>query len=248
MSAVIARYRAGRGFRFTGLPSRTAEFKALPVEERAKYDIVHGHVHYGIHWWLPDPAMYATMLRDPVERIISHYYFVKASPEHYLHPELAANRWTLEEYATKGVNWETDNDQVRWLTEMEHEQVPLGSVSRSMLEQAKWNLENAFAVFGLVERFDESLECFRAAFGWPDLTCDRVKNVNTERPRTPVPKRTLDAIRRANRWDAELYEFAQELFERQKLRLGVLAGEGEADVPRIVVTAREVVRGEGAAK
>jgi hypothetical protein len=245
MGAVIARYRAGRGFRFTGLPSRTEEFKALPAEERARYDVVHGHVHFGIHQWLPDPAIYATMLRDPVERIISHYYFVKSSPEHYLHDMLSESGWTLEQYAAEGLNWETDNDQVRWLTQPEHQDVPLGQVSRSLLEEAKWNLQNAFTVFGLVERFDESLECFRRAFGWADLACERVKNVNTERPRAPLPQRTIDAIRRANRWDVELYEFASELFERQLTRLGVYSIPADpAAAPRIVVTSREVVTGE----
>jgi hypothetical protein len=244
MGAIIARYRAGRGFRFTGLQSRTEEFKALPPEERAKFDIVHGHVHFGIHKWLPDPAIYATMLRDPVDRIISHYYFVKASPEHYLHDLLQSHRWSLEQYATEGVNWETDNDQVRWLTEAEHSQVPLGQVSRSLLEEAKWNLQNAMTAFGLVERFDESLECFRRSFGWPDLTCERVKNVNTERPRSPLPQRTIDAIRRTNRWDVELYEFACELFERQLLRLRIHAAPDAPAQPRIVITARQVVEGQ----
>jgi hypothetical protein len=245
MGAVIARYRAGRGFRFTGLPSRTEEFKALPVEERAKFDVVHGHVHFGIHRWLPDPATYATMLRDPVERIISHYYFVKSSPEHYLHEALMTGGWTLEQYAAEGLNWETDNDQVRWLTQAEHQEVPLGQVSRALLEEAKWNLENAFSVVGLVERFEESLECFRRAFGWPDLACERVKNVNVERPRAPLPQRTLDAIRRANRFDVELYEFAAELFERRLTRLGIYSLPADsARAPRLVVTSREVVQGE----
>jgi hypothetical protein len=244
ISALITRYRAGRGFRFTGLPQETEAFKALPERVRAQYDVLHGHVHFGIHKWLPDPATYATMLRDPVERIISYYYFVKTSPEHYLHEEMRVRGWTLEEFITQGTNWETDNDQVRWLNEPEHQEVRFGCVPRSMLEAAKWNLEHAFTVFGIVERFEESLECFRAGLGWPDLTCQRIRNVNTERPRAKLPRRTLEAIRRANRWDVELYEFACELFERQKLRLGRSA-QLQAAPERAVVTAREVVMGEG---
>ena len=223
---ILRHYKpGGKFFRFTGHQDQLSEFARFTQAERDAHDVLCGHVHFGIHDSLTQPATYLTMLRDPVERIISHYYFILAHPEHYLHPYVAGRGYSLHEYATAGLNQEGDNDHVRWLTARPHEEVPLGQVTRAMLEEAKWNLQNAVTVFGLADRFTDSLRCFAAAFGW-----EAVKpagfgmrlNTNAARPkRDQVAPETLDAIRDSNRYDIELYEFAQALFDEQMVRLGV---------------------------
>lgn len=212
----------GKFYRFTGAPEQLQDFQALPQAERDRFDVVAGHVHFGIHELLGQPATYLTMLRDPVERVISHYYFILAHPEHYLHTYVAGRGFTLHEYATAGLNQEGDNDHVRWLTPRLHTDVPLGQVTRAMLEEAKWNLANGVAVFGLAERFTDSVRCFASAFGWSAVSNGRRLNTNRARPkRDQVAPQTVEAIRDSNRYDTELYEFAQGLFEEQMIRLGV---------------------------
>jgi hypothetical protein len=219
---IVRQYMCGFGFRFTGDRAQLRAFKALPEESRAKFDLVHGHVHFGIHQWLPDPATYITMLRDPVDRVISHYYFILNHPSHYIYPVIKERGLSLKDYGTLKPTHETDNDMTRWLTPREHNEVRLGQVTRSMVEEAKWNLANAFSCFGLVERFDESLACFQAAFGWKDVSYRERKNVNPDRPPLEeIPRETIDAIREANAFDVELFEFAKALFGEQLLRLGV---------------------------
>ncbi len=222
---IVRNYACGFGFRFTGDLDQLQAFKALPAEMRAKFDLVHGHVHFGIHEWVPDPALYMTMLRDPVDRLVSYYYFVKAHPEHYLYPKVFGGGMSLKEYALRRACIEVDNDQVRWLCARPHRAVPIGKVTREMLEEAKWNLANSITVLGLVERFDDSLRCMGAAFGWRDLSYPERKNVTPDRPPlTEVPQDAIDAIREVNRFDVELYELATALFEEQMLRLKVPGG------------------------
>jgi hypothetical protein len=181
-----------------------------------------GHVHFGLHEYLSEPATYMTMLRDPVDRVVSHYHFVKTMPSHYLHTRLMANGHTLYEYAVRDRTMELDNDQVRWLCRRPHQDVPVGKVSRDMVEEAKWNLANAFSVVGLQERFEESLACLSEAFGWADVRPPERKNVTKERPTLrQIPDDTIRAIRDVNRYDIELYDFARGLFEKQLNRLGV---------------------------
>jgi hypothetical protein len=229
---IVRQYMCGFGFRFTGDRAQVAAFKALPGRTRTKFDLVHGHVHFGIHQWVPEAATYITMLREPVDRVVSHYYFILRDKAHYIHRYIREYNLTLDNFRDldpRSDLWtlinrtnEVDNDMVRWLTPKEHFEVKLGQVTRAMLEEAKWNLANAFTCFGLMERFDESLECFRRALGWEDVSYTERKNVNPERP--PLDEMrpdALEAIRHANRYDIELYEFAQTLFEEQMLRLGV---------------------------
>jgi hypothetical protein len=226
---VVRHYQGGRGFRFTGETKEWEEFKRAPREQNGRYDLIYGHVHFGVHEYLPEPATYMTMLRDPVDRVVSHYHFVLSNPGHYLHPVVAGRQFTLHDYAVTRASHELDNDQVRWLCARHHFDVPVGQVSREMVEEAKWNLENGVAVVGLMERFADSLKCLKAAFGWHDVSPPESRNVNRLRPRlNQIAPETVDAIRQINRYDLELYDFAVGLFEEQLVRLGVRPGGSSA--------------------
>lgn len=219
---IVRQYMGGRALRFTGDTQQWLDFKKASKEENGQYDLLCGHVHFGVHEYLPEPATYITMLRDPVDRVVSHYHFVLANPSHYLYPVLAGRNFTLRDYALTRASHELDNDQVRWLCARHHFDVPVGQVSRDMVEEAKWNLANAFAVVGLMERFTDSLRCLQAEFGWRDVTPPESRNVNKRRPRlADIPADTIKAIEEVNRYDRELYDFAKGLFERQMNRLGV---------------------------
>jgi hypothetical protein len=220
---VVRQFRGGKAFRFIGTPAQAAEFQNLPQQERDRYDLLTGHVHFGIHEWSGRPPLYLTMLRDPVDRVISHYYFALSQPTHYMYRIIRERNLTLKDYAATRATVELDNDQVRWLTTTPHRDIPTGKVPRRLLDEAKWNLENAFSCIGLTERFDESLACMQAAFGWKDVSYER-RNVTRERPPlAEISQDTLDAIREVNALDAELYEFAKVLFEEQLGRYRLLS-------------------------
>jgi hypothetical protein len=218
---VLSHYPGGTFFRFTGDTQQWLDFPGLTEARRGAFDALVGHVHFGIHQHLPEPATYMTMLRDPVDRMVSHFYYVLSDPTHYLHQRVKEGGYTLYEFAVTRVSHELDNDQVRWLTESHHFEVE--RVDRSLLEEAKWNLEHGIAAFGLMERFDQSLRCFEAAFGWERRPLVEKKNVNRERPPlAEVDQAAIQAIREANKFDVELYEFARALFEERAARLNHL--------------------------
>lgn len=49
------------------------EILKIPYEELTKYRLFRGHFHYDLHTLLPKKPVYITILRDPIERIISHF-------------------------------------------------------------------------------------------------------------------------------------------------------------------------------
>src|SRR5436853_3070408 len=61
-----------------------AEFAGLLDERRKKLKLLFGHTSYGIHAGYENYT-YITMLRNPVERAISYYYYIITQPGHYLH-------------------------------------------------------------------------------------------------------------------------------------------------------------------
>lgn len=185
-----------------------AELDALEPEERRRIRVIHGHMGIGLHQRLPGPARYFTMLRHPVDRVISHYYYVRRRPHHHLHEPIAAGM-SLQEYVETGaggLSKELDNGQTRVLAGEVPRAAPLGGCTRDMLETARHNLDTLFGGVGISERFDESLLTFRRAFDW-NLPFYVTRNVTKARPAVEeVDDATVRVIRRHNELDLELYE------------------------------------------
>jgi DNA repair exonuclease SbcCD ATPase subunit len=117
-------------------------------------------------------------------------------------------------------------------------------VTEEMLEQAKRNLREELVFFGLTERFDESLVLAKQRLGFRSILYKSSGRVNTKRPRgDEVSEELAAAAERCNRYDIELYRYAEELFDgAPELReldfqvelaaLRLARDEGEADLDR----------------
>jgi len=87
-------------------------FKAYPQKKRYGYDLIQGHlVHRLVDYVHPD-CLKITVFRDPVERLISGYYYAKENPEHYLHSKILELGMSLEDYVASDLssgyrNWYT---------------------------------------------------------------------------------------------------------------------------------------------
>lgn len=179
--------------------------------------VIHGHFDLSLGPLMPDGAQFFTFLRNPVDRAISHYFHYRNNPSDPIHA--LAMRADLKEWVTASGLVEMDNGQTRRLAgEMGR---PVGTVTQEMLERAKTNLKK-FAVVGLTERFEESQVLLRHAFSWPVCRYP-ARNVG-ERQAGGFDIDMLDAIRRHNRFDLELYAFAVELFDEAINRID-MAGE-----------------------
>jgi len=188
------------------------ELVAIPQNRMELVRIVMGHLYFGAHAFLSQPCTYLTMLRDPVDRVISHYNYVRQQPSHYLYEE--ACRMSLRDYVEFCGRQEPNNDQTRLLAGGCN--VPnFGQCSEEMLNIAKRNLANHFAVVGLTEEFDRSLIIMKRAFKWRDpfYISENVGQVRARKEK--IPQDTLRVIENYNALDIELYRYATERFQEQ---------------------------------
>lgn len=191
------------------------EFRQLPDEVKRPLKIVKGHINFGVHDALPQASTYITVIRDPIERICSHYYYVLRMANHYLHDQVVAQQMSLKDYVCSGISLELDNCQTRVLASGEAGGVPFGECSTETLELAKQHLQEHFAVVGIAERFDETLVLLKELFGWSMPFYARL-NVTQNRPKLrSLPDADLAAIRQQNQIDLELYRFANQLLDEQ---------------------------------
>jgi hypothetical protein len=212
-SIIERQYPAGAIYNTIGVRNRKAaeRFRELPEADRARIRVLKGHMgFFGWHEFLPGPAVYITLLRHPVDRIISHYYYVLRSPGHPAHSHTVAEGLSLGDYLRAELTKEIDNQQTRILSALPAD---VGGCSRLHLEQAQRHIVEHFALVGLTERFDESLILLRRLLGWGSLFYGR-RRVTPGRPReADVDRDTISLIERYNELDLELYRFAERRFE-----------------------------------
>jgi hypothetical protein len=160
-----------------------------------------GHIPYGLFRRnLPRDTRYMTFLRDPIDRVPSHYY------AHIERKSVASS--SLEEALESGMP-EVNNLATRFLC---GDPSPLGDLDASALDGAKANLRE-FAFVGMQERFEESIALLQRAL---DLGPVPYLNVHVGTGR-PAEEEVSDELRALifdrNQLDAELHSFALGLFD-----------------------------------
>ena len=197
-----------------------ADFKALREERRAQIRMLKGHMAFGLHRYFPTDSdhqrpVYFTLLRDPIERVISHYYHVLRDPTHYLYPYTEAGRMGLADFLKSKVPVMLNNGQTRLVSGI-WEKTPFGACDAEMLETAKQNIREHFVLVGLTERFDETLCLLRMLLGWQNDISYVPRNVGDNRPtRDSVSAETLAVVSETNQLDIALYAYAEQLFEEK---------------------------------
>ena len=198
-----------------------AERKRLALDPgRHALRLVFGHQCHGWHHALPpgQDHAYMTILRDPVERVISLRAYCDLYG-HYLKDAVAG--MSVADFVTSGVTCTIDNGMTRqlcgedrFLREPGRDMViPHGGVTQAHFEQAKENLAE-YAIVGTVKQFSGIMGACRRMFGW---RIPNYKNANVTRwPKPTVSKKDLEAIRLHNELDLQLYLFARDLFEERE--------------------------------
>jgi hypothetical protein len=186
-----------------------------------------GHLPLGVGEMLPRKLHpgYFTVLRDPADRLLSHFFQIRArrggvdEPNKLDLPPLPADA-TLKQALELG--YVHDNLQTRMLC---GDPEPFGDVTEEMLEEAKQYLDDLVFI-GLTERFDESLVLAKRRLGLRTILYSSSGRVNQARPRgADIPAKLRRAAEAANRFDIELYEYGKQLFdsapEREELDFDV---------------------------
>lgn len=194
---------------------------------RERISLLAGHMPFGFAAHFPGSSEYVTMLREPVARVVSDYFFCRQNPTNPAYP--FATTLPLAEFVAKGYG-SSQNCYAQWLSN-----AAFGAKFRSedeMLDAALKNLSH-FSLIGITEQSELSIERICKRY---ELTAYPVTEVN-KNGATPegrcISEQEIQAVRGHNLLDLAIYEVCLKLFmESTSLGSEERHGESLAGVER----------------
>jgi hypothetical protein len=197
------------GSRCISVYSLDAATLAGVKEQLVEADALFGHLFYGIHQVLGIAPRYITIVRDPVERVIS-FYRHQARDEDSEFFGAIADGMTLRDLLESGRCHQVNNHMVRIVSGYESSE-PIHD--EHVLRRALANL-NQFECLGVTARMDESVLQIARRLGWRSVPA--VPRINTSPSRDfSIDSATRDAILRQNALDLQLYDAVASSFDRE---------------------------------
>src|ERR1700730_13126231 len=176
------------------------------TRKRESSSLIAGHMPFGFAEHFPGPSEYLTMVRDPIARVVSDYFFCRQNPTNPAYP--FAITLPLVEFVAQGYG-SSQNCYAQWLSN-----AAFGAKFRSedeILEAALKNLSQ-FSFIGITEQSDLSIEqiCKRYNLAVYPVT-EVTKNRATPEGRH-VSEEEIQVVRGHNLLDLAIYDVCLKLF------------------------------------
>ncbi len=203
---------------FNGLLNES-NFEQLNKEQldtltKQQLQVIAAHCKYNVHREYSlsmQRPFYYTVLRDPVDRFISHYNFFYFTLGYRNLKGVTLNELSTDrfDFIVKLIG----DLQVRYLANFKYPKI-LGP--DNMLKLAKYNLQYEYGCFGLLDYAADSIELLSFSeipwitFNSIDLPKRNIGTVSYE-----ISEEVLARIKDANKLDINLYQFANELWSKK---------------------------------
>ncbi|MGK7890582.1 MAG: sulfotransferase family 2 domain-containing protein [Leptolyngbyaceae cyanobacterium] len=192
------------------------DLQDLGAEKRNQLKFVHGHTQFGFHQHFTQLSRYITLLREPIDRVVSLYYFTHRNPNREVPDD--------QDYPTIKSYFETqrkalNNYQTREIAGAAAADFAFGECTEELLAIAKQNLEQ-FLMVGITERFDASVIVLRQLLNLDTVLYVRA-NENSDRPLLDeLDPSDIDHIANYNQLDQKLYAYANQLLDERIQEMG----------------------------
>ena len=189
-----------------------SDLKTLPRERLEGVELVFGHVHFGVHRKLePLRTVYATVVRDPVEQVLStyHHHLRAVTSGQGAQPsnpwqESIADGMTLREYVKTSDAVRSSANRQTWYVAGRPRGV--ADDDPAMLERAIEKISRRFVAIGTTERSAELAPDIARIMGWGEPPPIPRLNTNPERPSVAeVDAEVVAAIEHRNALDLALH-------------------------------------------
>ena len=179
-----------------------ADFCKLPRYQRQEIKFLAGHTYFGVHEYLEKPSRYVTVLRNPIDRLISNFWHHKNSDNNFT---IDGRKIPIEQVVNEGLTEEFDNYATRVICGLTAAAVPIGSVTSEEVRAAIHNIDTMFDCLAILEKFPADFDrlCKSLGKASPVLPNLNVRSRSHDEPLAMIDWRKVIIN---NRFDQELYD------------------------------------------
>jgi hypothetical protein len=195
------------------------------IERGRPFGFLPGHMRFGLHAYLERPAKYVTFVRDPVERVISAYNYVRSrgwlngseTLADFVRSDFLGNSDAMVRQLVNDPSLDAAGDAPR--------RSSARAVTSSDFEEVEANLQQHFLVAAPLSGFDYALLFLARHYRWPvrDLLYVPANVTPGKKGNLTIPQHIRELILERNEWDQKLYTAVTRRFASE-----VAAFESEA--------------------
>ena len=189
----------------------THQFLELADDEKNKIKLLIGHFPFGLHRKIKKKFSYVTFMRDPVERVVSAFYYNKEKETSDVYNIINDSNLTFMEYLKLNVEPWSMNAMTKHLAGCDAEGFKK-DCTIEMFDMAINNLKKHFICIGLTEHFDESLLILKEKLNWRNPYYKRQNVTKIKQEVKDIDKGTIAYIKELNKFDIMIYDFGKQFF------------------------------------
>jgi len=187
------------------------QFQSMPQTMQHRFCLIAGHLAHDLLDYVHQDTITLTVFRDPIDRIISHYYFVKQNRQHYLHKQVARSKISLEDYVSSGLGEELRNWYTIYFSGLsikEAEMAPEASVQRAFQV-----ISEKYDIVGFQDDLSAVIQRIITAAHLTEPFQNLVQNKTSKRPKLEeVDENVKKSIAGVNFLDVKLYALLRHAF------------------------------------
>ena len=183
--------------------------KEVSTSQINQLKLIQGHLKYGIHNHFHRRAKYFAIIRDPINRVLSTYYYVLSQKNNPQNLSTSNNQMTIYDFVQSGINPFLINGQTQLISGK------TGDIDNPIIESeelfslAKENIENDFLFLGITEMFDETILILKNMLGW-HMPYYSIANRTKKKPNYDAVNPTIISfIKEHNQLDIKLYNITK---------------------------------------
>ncbi|WP_218079994.1 sulfotransferase family 2 domain-containing protein [Anthocerotibacter panamensis] len=188
------------------------QFISFDKDKRYKYHLVIGHLNHELLNYVHPETVTLTVFRDPIDRIVSHYFYVRRSKSHYLHEAVMKSNMELQDYAVSNLspelrNWYTTHFTGLSIEEAERE-------PEAAIQKAIQVILQRYKIIGFQDDLLEVSRKLEETAGlWKQFENHLINKTNKRLTLKEISGETKNMIAEVNFLDVKLYKILREHFE-----------------------------------
>jgi len=219
------RYRRSEQYHYSTLHSTKSMdiVKSLTEKEKKRIRLYKGHFVFGFHEWIKiEYPKYFTVFRNPIDRVLSHYFYSARKKDHYLHKERTSRNISIEQYVTQ-LSPEAQNGMSKQIAGVYvndnfgyGKNIIHNENQKEVFEMAIENINKHFVLVGIMEEFDKTvLNLFQILGGKGFLYNYYKRNINKDsKTEYLISENDLRLIEEFNNADIKLYNYCKAKFNK----------------------------------